>query len=308
MTKIVFFGTSEFSASILETLRKSFEVVLVVTAPDKPVGRKQQIQQSPVSEYASKQGMKVIKPESLKNGEIAQQIEQVSADLFLVVAYGKIIPQQLLDLPAKGAINIHGSLLPELRGASPIQGALLAGKSQSGITIMLMDDKMDHGPILKQAPVIIEADDRFPELEKKLLDAANNILNQTIQDFLAGVLIPQAQVESDATFTKIISKNDGQIDWASDAENIYNQFRAYYVWPNIWTKWDNQLLKITDCAPAKTFDKNPGTVLESEGKIFIQAKDSSLELRAVQIEGKSAMPINDFVRGHISFIGAVLPS
>jgi methionyl-tRNA formyltransferase len=305
--RITFFGTSKFSADILSSLKANFNIVAVVTQPDKPVGRKQEITPSPVAELAGTLNIPVLKPNTLKSSEAFEQIKALNSDLFVVVAYGKIIPQNILDLAAKGPINIHGSLLPKYRGASPIHAALLNGEKETGITIMLMDSEMDHGPILLMRALDIAPDDTFIELEDKMSVLAQDLINEAIPKYLSGELKPQEQNHSEATFTKIIAKEDGKIDWNNKAEDIYNKYRAYVVWPGIWTTFNGKVFKIKKCglSPHQT-DIPAGTVFEKDGSVLVQTGSGSLELIEVQVEGKNPVVVKDFILGNKDFLGSKL--
>ena len=275
MNKIVFFGTSEFSKEILKTLESNFEVLAVVTQPDRPVGRKQEITESPVSKEAHSLNIPALKPESLKDASALNELQELpKADLFVVVAYGQIIPQKVLDLAP--AINIHGSVLPKYRGASPIHAALLSGESETGISIMLMDEKMDHGPVLKIEKVKIEPTDTFIELEQKLCTLAKTLIIETANDFLEGKIEPQEQEHSKATFCKTISKEDGRIDWNTNVSEIFNKYRAYVQWPGLWTLFDGKILKIKKCLPNEN-KTTMGVVSKDGEKIVVGCQDASLE-------------------------------
>lgn len=304
---IIFFGTSEFSAQILNAVAAKYPVTAVVTQPDKPVGRKQIVTPSLVAKTSEALGLKILKPTSLKTEEVFSELSALKPDLFVVVAYGKIIPKNILELAVKGPINIHGSILPKYRGASPIHSALLNGEKETGITIMLMDEQMDHGPILLQESLEINPNDTFIELEKKLADLSEKLILQAIPDYLEGKLPPKEQDHSAATFTKIISKEDGKIDWNKTALEIYNQHRAYIVWPEIWTTFGGKILKIKNCRLAEDpSDHNPGKVYQKDGKVYVQAGLGSLELLEVQPEGKNTMSVSSFVAGHKDFTGVEL--
>jgi len=310
--KIVFFGSSEFSARILEALHKIYEIPLVITQPDKPVGRKKILQSTPVAVLADRLKIPLIKPGSLrKQPEVFTKIQDAAPDLFVVVAYGKIIPDELLQIPKKGPINIHGSILPKYRGAAPIQGALAAGASETGITIMLMDAEMDHGPVLSTANLAIGPDETFEQLESRLATLAEQLILKTIPEFLSGKITPIEQNHSQATFTKIISREDGAIDWKKTAAEIYNQYRAFHAWPGIWTIWQNQTLKINKCRveasqPADKKIAAPGEVLTFDGRLLVQTGQGLLEIEELQLEGKNRAVAREFLNGHRSLIGSIL--
>ena len=299
--RVIFFGTSAFAAHILSTIAadESLQLAAVITQPDKPTGRKQVIQESPVSAEASKYPIPILKPASLKTPEVIKQIQSLEPDLFIVVAYGQIIPQAVLDLAPHKAINIHGSLLPKYRGASPIHASLLNGDGKTGITLMLMDHLMDHGPIIAQKEISIDPDETFPVLEQRLCVLAQEMIIPTTTAYLEHDLQPLPQKHEEATYTKIITKEDGRIDWNRHAQDIYNQYRAYIQWPGIFTTWDNKKLKITECAYTGLHtDFPPGTVFNVNERVYVACGTDALELLSVQLEGKKETKIQDFLNGY----------
>jgi methionyl-tRNA formyltransferase len=308
--KLVFFGTSTFSATVLQRLLENpaFSIAAVVTATDKPAGRKQEMQESAVAKTAAKYSFPVLKPKTLKDGAIFQELKKLSADLFLVAAYGKIIPKNILDLPKLGPINIHGSLLPEYRGASPLHAAILDGRSKTGITIMRMDEQMDHGEMLIKHELPIAPDQTEPELEKDMAELAAEHIAEDLLLISSGKVYPEVQDHSKATLTKIINKEDGLIDWSKSASKIYNQFRAYSAWPGIYTFFNVKRLKIISCKPsqAETEDRVPGKVFKRNDRIFISCGQGAIELLDLQLEGKNVAIVKDFILGHKDFVGAEL--
>lgn len=296
--KVVYFGVPGFSAYILEKLIKTFNnppshlnldqdenlsqpkfiIQTVVTSPDKPVGRKQIITPSPVAQVAEKCQIPVLKPDKLSEDFIKGHLSLLDSDLFIVIAYGKIIPQQLLDIPRLGPINVHYSLLPKYRGASPIQQAILNGDKQSGITIMLMNQKMDEGPILEQEIIHLSDKDTFESLSKKMSQQAISLLISTLADFVAGKLTPRPQDESQATYCRpgkkstLVDKNDGyfEINNPPDSEILDRMIRAYYPWPGAWTKWKERVVKL-------------------------YPED------LIQMEGKKPIPLKNFLNGYPDF-------
>jgi methionyl-tRNA formyltransferase len=298
-----------------------FLVVAVVTATDKLVGRKQELQSSFVALEAEKHKIPVLKPDRLKDPEFAEKLKAYNADIFLVAAYGKIIPKNILDLPAFGSINIHGSLLPEYRGASPIHAAIIDGQKKTGITIMRMDELMDHGQMLFKHELPISSEQTQPELEKDLALLAAEHIAEDLKLIASGKIHPQIQDHSKATFTKIIDKEDGRIDWSKSAADIYNLFRAYAGWPGIYTFFDGKRLKIIECKIAELGadiigEKNAkkitsGEVFEKDGHLLVACgsglgERSVLEILSLQLEGKNISSATDFARGYKDFIGAKL--
>jgi methionyl-tRNA formyltransferase len=327
--KLIFFGTSSFAATVLKTLAENpdFLVVAVVTATDKPVGRKQEMQASFVALEAEKHKIPMLKPERLKDPEFAEKLKAYNADIFLVAAYGKIIPKNILDLPTRGSINIHGSLLPEYRGASPIHAVIIDGQKKTGITIMRMDELMDHGDMLFKHELPISPEQTQTELEKALALLAASHIAEDLKLVASGEAHPEPQDHSKAIFTKIINKEDGRIDWSKSAADIYNLFRAYAAWPGVYTFFNGQRLKIIECRIAE-FGENvsgekiavdekkaekiiAGEVFKKDGHLLVgcgadSSERSFLEILSLQLEGKNISNAVDFARGHKDFIGARL--
>lgn len=303
--KVVFFGSSDFVVQVLESLNDTQTVLAVVTTPDAPVGRKKILTETPVAEAAMSFDLTVHKFESLKTPETHVLLSELHADVFVVASYGKIIPQAILDIPRFGVINIHPSLLPIYRGPTPIQTALRNGDTTTGVSIIKMDSEVDHGPLLAQTKAAIEADETFRGLSLRLFALSIPLLNQSLSDLETDASSPTEQDHAKATFTKSISKEDGQVDWGEPADKIYNQFRAYDPWPGIWTKWDGQFLKILDCRPSETASEAPpGTVIGPDSVVC--GDSTTLTLISVQIEGKQPTDIQSFIRGHKAFIGSQL--
>lgn len=301
-TKIVFFGTGEFGAAMMDALFKSgYFIELVITQPDRPVGRSQTLYESPVKKLAKKYNFKIDQPDNLKNFEFAEK----KYNLAVVCEYGLIIPKYVLNIFSLGAINVHTSLLPKYRGASPIQSAIMAGEVKTGITIMLMDEKMDHGPILKQSSTNIENDDNFFELRKKMMPQAADLLINTLSEYLANNITPQNQNESEATFCKILSKDDGRIDWEKNFKDIYNLYRGLYLWPGVWTTWDNKRLKLTEISLA-TRAISPSLVMIENKRIFVGCKYGSIEIHKLQLEGKKELTADKFLLGYKNFANTKL--
>lgn len=301
--RIIFFGTQNFGAGILRCLieSKKYEIIAVITQPDRRIGREQEIQKSPVKILAEQNGLHIEQPESLKDSAIILP----ESDLAVVCQYGLIIPKKILSLPKFGSINIHTSLLPKYRGASPIQTAIVNGENQTGVTIIQMDEKMDHGPILSQAEIEISPNETYPELSKKMEPLAQNLLLKTLPEYLKGELKPQAQDENLATFCKIFSREDGVIDWHKSTEQIYNQFRGLTPWPGIWTTWNKKRLKLLDIKPGG-LKISPGSVKIENKQIFIGTSNGSVQILSLQLEGKKEQNSANFIAGYSKFEGASL--
>jgi methionyl-tRNA formyltransferase len=309
--KIVFFGTSENSVILLAGLAPHFEVAGIVTTPDAPAGRKQTLTPSLVAQFAAESellhGVPILKPGKLKDPEFVAALKALGADLFIVLSYGKILPSEVINLPRLKTINIHPSLLPLYRGPTPMPAALLDGASVTGNTIIVMDEEMDHGPILAQRELAIGPDETYPQLEEKLaLDSVGLVL-ETVPRYASGELIPREQDHTRATYTAMIKKEDGKVDWNLPASAIYNRHRAYFRWPGIWTMWDGEILKILGCRLKDAGVSNrvlPGTVLP-DGAI-VCGDGNLLELLTIQRAGKNPTDIKSFLNGNKNFAGSVL--
>jgi len=293
--KIVFFGTHSFASVILQSLinDKRFEIEKVITQPDKPVGRKQILQKSPVKILAEENGLEIEQPENLKNYEL----KTLNPELFIVAQYGLLIPESILNIPKFGTINTHTSLLPKYRGASPIQSAIFNGEKETGVTIMLMDKGMDSGPILNQETVGILPDETYIELDVKMAQIASRLLLDTVPKYIEGIIKPQTQNEDEITFCKKLDRADGKINWQNSAQQIYNQYRAFTPWPGVWTIWNGKRLKLLKIKPS---DKKleAGQVIIDCDKIHIGTSDTSLEIVELQLEGKPAMKAQVFINGY----------
>jgi len=278
MLKILFIGTPEFGAIILEKLIKSgHKPFLVITETDKPTGRKQIITPPPVKVLAEKYKIVVVQPEKIENYKL--EIEKLKPDLGIIAAYGQILPKDILAIPQYGFLNVHPSLLPRHRGASPIQYTILNGDEKSGATIIRITEKLDAGPILAQKEIEISQKETFASLHNKLAEFGAELLIEAIPKLLAGKLPPLPQDETKATYTKILKKDDGKIDWQKPAKEIERKVRALNPWPGTYTIYNGKRLKILKA--------------ESSGE--------RLTIQEVQLEGKNPMSFEDFLRGHPDF-------
>lgn len=307
--KTVFMGTPEFSVTPLEALIKSdfIEVIAVVTNQDKPVGRDQVMTPPPTKALAQKYSIPVLQPDKIRKPEWVEKIKELNPELIIVAAFGQIIPRTILDIPKYSALNIHGSLLPKLRGASPIQFAILEGHKKTGITIMIMDELMDHGPILSQAEIEIDPKETSETLYKKMSLLGSDLLMKTLPQWLDGSLNPQEQNHDELTLTKILKKENGKIIWSETAEKIERQIRAFNPWPQTFCFFKDQAnqekrLKILDADAIKKeipLNNIYGTLILDEDKnILAQTGDGYLKLNKVQPEGKTPMNAQEFINGY----------
>jgi len=310
MTRVLFMGTPEFAVPALRRLLESYQVVGVVTQPDRPAGRGQKVQMSPVKGLALAHGLPVLQPRSLRKDPVAiQAITKLRPDLIVVAAYGLILPQPVLDLPPHGCLNIHASLLPRWRGPAPIPAAILAGDEETGVTLMRMDAGMDTGPILAQRRTPIRPDDTTASLSERLAELGADLLAETLPGWLKGEIAPQPQDEAQATVCGLIRKEDGQIDWTRPAVLIERQVRAYHPWPGAFTFWRGQQLKVlraggATALHARLADHSPGTVILVDRTPGVITGEGVLLLEEVQLAGKRAMPAQAFVQGYRDFVGS----
>lgn len=310
--KIAFFWTPQFAADILAGLLKyqEIEIKLVVSQPDMPVWRKQLLQSTPVKQKALDAGISVLQPETLKgNDTFFSFLESLSLDFFVVVAYGKIIPGRFLKLPEKGAINLHGSILPKYRGASPIQTALLHGESETGLTTMYMSEKMDEGDILKVQKINIDIVDTSEDIFAKCVDVGPVLLYETLQDILLWRQSPSVQNHSEATYCHKIEKQDGHISFQSmTSKTIYNKYRAFTPWPWIFGFVDGKRIMFESLSlseiPWDEYSLGECVKLWKNRYGIVCADSNILELAFIQMEGKKVMDIQSFINGNPKILWA----
>lgn len=302
-TPITFFGTHQFACTILQGLIDDplFEVTLVITQPDKPVGRKKEMTPSPVKLLAQDHDIQVETPISLKKYTLEDP-----SPLAVVAQYGKIIPQSILDAFPKGVINTHTSLLPKYRGASPIQSALVDGKKKTGVTIMVMDAGMDTGPLLSKQKVIIDKDITYPELDAQLALVGSVLLRETLTKYISGEITPQPQENDQATTCKLLSRDDGKIVWQDmTALDVYNRYRGLTPWPGIWTLLDGKRLKLLTVKPTKK-TLQPGEIEYRNNTMYIGCKEGAVQVFQLQLEGKKAMDGESFANGFGQYSGIIV--
>ena len=309
--RTVFMGTSAFAVPSLRALvRAGYEVEVVVTQPPRPAGRRRRLTPTPVMEEAEALGLPVMTPERLRAPESVADLAIVRPDLIVVAAYAQFLPVAVLEMPGRGCLNVHGSLLPRWRGASPIQSAILAGDDFTGVSVMLMEPSMDTGPILAESLTRIEDGDTAVQLEDRLSRGGAQLLVDVLPCYLEGRAQPVAQVDELATYAPIIKKDHGLIDWSRSAVEIWRANRAYRAWPGTFTHWRGQLLKVIACVPGRQdwSPEEPGTVVSlEEGRgAGVVTGDGVLVLEEVSMEGGRAMGLRDFLAGHRDFPGSRL--
>lgn len=311
--RAVFMGTPEFSCSILEKLiEKHYNIVAVYTQPDRASGRKQEVQISPVKELALSKNIPVEQPTSFDT-ETIKGLKSYKPDVIIVAAYGRILPEAVLKIPGFGCVNVHPSMLPKFRGASPIQNALLQGERETGTSIMLMDAGMDTGDVLAQKVVPIDPKDTTLSLSARLAEESAHLLLDTLPLWIEREIEPKKQDSSQATLCQLIEREDGHIIWTDSAESIYNRFRALHPWPGIFTFWnkDGQVLrlKIYQISHQKQASQIPhhlGEVFEVGEKIGVQTSSGIVFLEEIQLEGKDRTTISEFIKGAPQFVGSLL--
>lgn len=296
-------GTPEFAVPALRALYETHDVVAVFTQPDRPAGRGRKVVASPVKQAARELGLPIYQPKTLRSAKTQEELRVLHPDVVVVAAYGLILPQTVLDIPPKGCLNVHASLLPKYRGASPIAFAILAGERQSGVTIMRMDAGLDTGPILKQRAIAIDDADTAGSLEHKLSALGAELLTETLPAWLSGLLQPQPQIDEQASLTRLLTKADGLIDWSHPAPDIVRRIRAFNPWPAAYTFWRDQPLKLLR-ATATILRHEPGSVFSRDGAVLVGAGEGSVELCDLQPAGKRAMQAAEFMRGHVDLIGS----
>ncbi len=305
-------GTPEFAIPTLEYLiRSPYRVVVVYTQPDKPAGRRQRLTSSPVKRLAMEHKIPVVQPKTLKSAEALEELAGFRPELIVVAAFGYILPQKMLALPKFGCVNIHPSLLPRHRGPSPVADTLLGGDSLTGVTITLMDVGVDSGPILSQKEMNIFPQDTTGSLTSRLAVVGAELLKETLPKWIGGELKPKPQYEGEATYSRMITGKDSEIDWNLPAINLWWKVRAFNPWPGCYTWWKGKRLKVHKCVPLGKGAKGEiGEVValpQSESvEVGVVTGEGILGLCQIQLEGKRQMSIADFMRGRKDFIGSIL--
>ena len=309
--RVVFMGSPEFAVPSLERLiLNGYQVVAVYTQPDRPAGRGRSLGSTLVKRAAASWGLPVVQPDSLKEAGVVAQLADFRPDVIVIAALGQILPQSVLDLPRYGCVNIHPSLLPRFRGASPVASAILAGDDFTGVSLMLLDEGLDTGPILGRAQISISPQDTTGSLTAKLSLIAAQLLLEVLPRWLRGEIEPQPQNEAEATYSAQVSKAEGEIDWHLPAVEIWRRVRAFQPWPGCYTSWQGKQLKIIEAMPLPgegAADVGQAVAVKgAEGGFGIGTGEGILGVSRVQMEGKRAISAADFLRGQRQFMGAVL--
>ena len=307
--RVVFMGDARVRRShTCIATRRGLWIVGVYTQPDRRSGRGRRLTFPPVKQAAIERRLPVFQPTSLRrDADARQQLASLKPDLILVAAYGLFLPADTLAVPPLGALNIHPSLLPKHRGPSPVATAILEGDTTTGVTLMQLDEGMDSGPIIAQRETTIGVNETAEDLTVRLFEVGARLLADSLPRWRTGEIAPVPQSEADATITRLLRREDGEIDWTRPADHIARQIRAYHPWPGTSTDWNGKQLKVHQAAP---FDNDedfaPGTVVEIDQGIGVATGEGILLIQRVQPEGRQAMDIGDFTRGYRGFVGSRL--
>lgn len=300
MLRVVYLGTPTFAVIPLEALAadKRYELVGVVTQPDRPVKRSGAPEPPPVKQAALRLGIPVFQPETLRDEHVVAELAALRPDVGVVAAYGEILRKHVLAIPPLGYLNIHPSLLPRWRGPTPVAGAILAGDAETGVTVMKLDAKMDNGPILAQHREPLAAGARAGALTDALFHTGSQLLVEALARYAEGSLVPAPQNDADATYTKLLTRADGMIDWNLPAAQIERMTRAYDPWPGAFTLWRGQPLRVLEArvVPDRVAGE-AGVILSDRDRVYVATGQGALELVSVQPAGKRAMSALDWRRG-----------
>ena len=308
--RVVFMGTPAFVVPVFDALvmDPSVSVVAACVPPDRPRGRGRAMEAAPVKQRATELDTPVFQPGTLRNPEAVAELRAFAPDVIVVAAYGRILPTAVLNLPRFGCLNLHPSLLPAYRGPSPVVGALLAGDDTTGVTLMLMDEGMDTGPIIAQRTRVVAPHDDADSLTAALFSDGSDLLLQNLGDWMAGAVKPHPQDDARATYTTKIERADGAVDWELPAEVLARRRRAYAPWPGLYTRWEGKELKLLDVAAVTTTAVSPGLVVSADGaEISIGTGAGILTVNQLQLEGRRPATAAEFLRGYPQFVGAQLP-
>lgn len=301
--RVVFMGSPQFALPSLEALFENYEVVGVVTQPDRPAGRGRSLRQSVVKTFALQNELAIEQPAKIKTPEAIESICAWKPEVIVVAAFGQIIPSTILDFPEYGSLNVHASLLPRWRGAAPIQAAIINGDRMTGVTIMRMDAGLDTGPTLSQRNTSIKLNETGGELTSRLAKLGAELLIDTLPLYFDGSLVPEPQKTSDATYAPMLKKSDGALDFTKSASYLARQVRAYEPWPGSFITWGDDRIAIRDVRALPLPRASPGLVMEKEGYPVIGTSDGFLVLEIVHPSGRKPMSGDAFLRGAKGFVG-----
>jgi methionyl-tRNA formyltransferase len=297
--RVLFLGTPEFAVPSLTALAAHHQVTGVYTQPDRPKGRGNRLAESPVKIAAGQLGIDVLQPERIRRPEHLAQLAAWGAEIMVVVGYGQIVPQNIIDLPRYGILNVHASLLPKYRGAAPIQWAIANGETETGVTIMQIDAGLDTGEMLLQESLPISPSETAPELSVRLALMGAELLLETMRQIAAGTVRREKQRQEEATFAPILKKEDGLVDWRRSAQEVYNRWRGFNPWPGTATVFRGQPMAITRAQLAERGSATPGYVWTEKRRLFVSCGGTStLELLELQLPGKRRMSADAFLNGY----------
>ena len=307
--RVIFMGTPDFAVASLEALLREHEVLAVITQPDKPKGRGKKLAFSPVKEYALAHGLAVLQPERVKAPEFVEELRKYNAELIAVTAFGQILPEEILNMPEYGCINVHGSLLPKYRGAAPMQRAIIDGETGTGITTMFMAKGMDTGDMLLKTEVEIAPEDNFETLHDKMAAAGASLLLETIAGLESGMIQRIPQKEEDATYAPMIDKETGHISWEKGGQEIINLMRGLTPGPGAYTLYEGEPLKLfrAEAENGAFPDAEFGEIVEVTKQAFaVKCRDGVLWVRELQARGGKRMSADAYLRGHEMKEGVLL--
>jgi methionyl-tRNA formyltransferase len=305
--RAIFMGSPDFAVPSLIVMARITQLAMVITQPDRPAGRGRRLTMSPVKRKALSLGLQVFQPFSLMGEDVTSALRGMNPDVIVVVAYGEILPASLLSLPPDGSVNVHASLLPRWRGAAPVQSAIAHGDSQTGVSLMKMDEGLDTGPIIAQASTPIGAQETGGELTERLAVLGAQLLEEKLPSYLSGELQLRGQNDTKATYAPMLKRGDGFLDLASSAEVLARRVRAFNPWPGTHLMWGDQRLAIHEASAADyVIDGTIGRVIMREGTPAVITGDGALLLDVIQPPGKRKMRAVDFTHGAPTFIGSVL--
>ena len=312
--RLLFMGTPHYVVPVLQAVAAApdVQVVAVYTPPDKPRGRGRQMEMPPVKVFALERGLPVNQPPSLRPERVQQELAGFQPDVIVVAAYGKLLPPPVLSTPPHGCLNLHPSLLPRYRGASPVATAILNGADTTGVTLMLLDEGMDTGPVISQREYALAGRETAGPLTEALFQLGAEVLLDCLPSWITGRLAARRQDEAQATVTRKLQRSDGNADWLLPATALERQSRAYNPWPGLFTHWQGQVLKLLEVVPlpvAASTHAGPGQVLQltaGETAVGVSTGEGVLGLITIQLEGRRPQSAGDFLRGYPNFLGAQL--
>ena len=310
---VIFFGTPKVAIHVLRALAEGgHNIAGIITQPGKNTNNTRKNEESQIQTFATQNRIPCLRPASLSSTVTRQSIQDLGGEIAVVAAYGKIIPKTILDIWEKGCVCIHPSLLPKHRGASPVQETILKGETLTGTTVFLTNERMDAGPVLSQNQFLMSEKDTGESLLEKLFLLGGQMICPALESYANGTLVPVPQVHSDATFTRLLKKTDGEINWKEEPEAICRRVRAYIPWPGTFTFWNGKRLSIMGAMPINhPSDSIPGKIINFDDKtkmLIIAAGKSKLGISHLKIEGKREITAAEFLRGYPSFLGDILPS